>query len=276
MTLAEAAERLGVHYMTAYRYVHTGRLDAHKDGGSWFVDARDLDAFDRRGRAPRPRRRADLAHDFEDQLLLADEPGAWRVVQQAIAAGTTPARVLIDLVGPALSSIGDRWARGETTVGQEHLASATATRIISRLSPRLARRGPPRGHVVIGAAPHDAHALPSAILRDLLRSHGLAVTDLGANVPAGDWGAIVAMARRGADPPLVGAGICSTTAGHGQQVQAAILAIRAAAPVPVVVGGLAVGSQEAALRLGADAYSRSVVDALALFDDLATTAENHD
>lgn len=110
---------------------------------------------------------------------------------------------------------------------------------------------------------------------DLLRSHGLAVTDLGANVPAGDWGATVAMAGRGADPPLVGAGICATTAGHSQQVQAAILAIRAAAPVPVVVGGLAVSSQEAALRLGADAYSRSVVDALALFDDLATSAENH-
>ena len=32
VTLHEAAERLGVHYMTAYRYVRTGRLPAERDG----------------------------------------------------------------------------------------------------------------------------------------------------------------------------------------------------------------------------------------------------
>ena len=32
ITLHEAAARLGVHYMTAYRYVRTGRLPAERDG----------------------------------------------------------------------------------------------------------------------------------------------------------------------------------------------------------------------------------------------------
>ena len=32
-TLPEVAEKLGVHYMTAYRYVRTGRLPARTRGG---------------------------------------------------------------------------------------------------------------------------------------------------------------------------------------------------------------------------------------------------
>jgi len=42
MTLQEAAERLGVHYMTAYRYVRTGKLPAEKVGVHWMVDRTDV------------------------------------------------------------------------------------------------------------------------------------------------------------------------------------------------------------------------------------------
>ena len=45
ISLGEAAERLGVHYMTAYRYVRTGRLPATRVGGQWVVDPRDLTAL---------------------------------------------------------------------------------------------------------------------------------------------------------------------------------------------------------------------------------------
>ena len=37
VTLHEAAKRLGVHYMTAYRYVRTGRLPAERDGAHWLI-----------------------------------------------------------------------------------------------------------------------------------------------------------------------------------------------------------------------------------------------
>ena len=42
ISLQEAADALGVHYMTAYRYVRTGRLPAVKDGAEWRVDPADL------------------------------------------------------------------------------------------------------------------------------------------------------------------------------------------------------------------------------------------
>ena len=40
--LQEAADQLGVHYMTAYRYVRTGRLPATRIGSQWWIDPRDL------------------------------------------------------------------------------------------------------------------------------------------------------------------------------------------------------------------------------------------
>ena len=43
MTLHEAAELLGVHYMTAYRYVRLGLLQAAKRGGAWRVSREDIE-----------------------------------------------------------------------------------------------------------------------------------------------------------------------------------------------------------------------------------------
>src|SRR6056297_2092647 len=37
ISLQDAADELGVHYMTAYRYVRTGRLEAEKAGAVWQV-----------------------------------------------------------------------------------------------------------------------------------------------------------------------------------------------------------------------------------------------
>ena len=42
ISLREAAQRLGVHYMTAYRYVRTARLPARRDGQEWLIDPSDL------------------------------------------------------------------------------------------------------------------------------------------------------------------------------------------------------------------------------------------
>ena len=42
LSLLEAADRLGVHYMTIYRRVRLGILPARKIGGTWMVDPADL------------------------------------------------------------------------------------------------------------------------------------------------------------------------------------------------------------------------------------------
>jgi excisionase family DNA binding protein len=45
ITLQEAAALLDVHYMTAYRYVRTGRLPARQEGMRWTVAVSDLEVL---------------------------------------------------------------------------------------------------------------------------------------------------------------------------------------------------------------------------------------
>jgi len=45
LNIKQVAAELGVHYMTAYRYVRTGRLAARKVGTGWVVRAADLERF---------------------------------------------------------------------------------------------------------------------------------------------------------------------------------------------------------------------------------------
>ncbi len=96
MTLQEAADALGVHYMTAYRYVRLGLLDAQKVGGTWQVGQDALEAFrsERSERSPDdgtsiPRRgsQAPWSERFEARLVAGDARGAWGVVEAAMEAG---------------------------------------------------------------------------------------------------------------------------------------------------------------------------------------------
>ncbi|HET7719678.1 MAG TPA: helix-turn-helix domain-containing protein, partial [Acidimicrobiales bacterium] len=71
MTLEEAAELLGVHYMTAYRYVRLGVLPAQKVGGTWQVQPQDVHRLRTESAAPSPggrARRAPWATRYEARL----------------------------------------------------------------------------------------------------------------------------------------------------------------------------------------------------------------
>src|SRR4029077_16129609 len=87
-------------------------------------------------------------------------------------------------------------AAGELTIADEHRATAIALRLVGRLGPRFARRGRKRGTVVVGAPAGEQHALPSAILADLLRGVGFEVLDMGANTPAASFAETAKEANR--------------------------------------------------------------------------------
>src|SRR5271154_4951980 len=124
--LQEAADRLGVHYMTAYRYVRTGRLPATRIGSQWWVDPRDLPAVAAGSPvAGRPRTetrrasRAIAARRLEDRLVAGDEPGAWTIVEGRLGSGSDPDEVLLDGLGEAMRSVGKGWEAGDYTVADE-------------------------------------------------------------------------------------------------------------------------------------------------------------
>ena len=97
----------------------------------------------------------------------------------------------------------------------------------------------------------EQHALPSAILADLLRGVGFEVLDMGANTPAASFAETASEANR-----LVATAIAITTPGGDAAVRAVVKALRQAdLGVPILVGGAAVRDRAQALRLGADEWS---------------------
>ena len=108
-----------------------------------------------------------------------------------LAGGASPEVVVVDGVAGAIRVVGDRWAAGRLSVDDEHRASGVANRLVSRLGPLAARRGPKRGAVVLGCPPGERHGLPTALAANVLRGRGYQVVDLGADVPADAFAAAV-------------------------------------------------------------------------------------
>jgi len=270
MTLQEAADALGVHYMTAYRYVRLGLLHAEKIGGSWRVETADLDDFreyrnDGSGASARPARSADApwADRFESRLVAGDSRGAWGVVEAAMSAGRDLDSVYLDVIGPAMVSIGERWERGDIDVALEHRASGIAMRVIGQLGHRFARRGRVRGAVVVATPAGETHAIPTAIVSDLLRIRGWEVSDLGADVPAAS---LVVALNAAVEVRALGLSITSEE-NLGSAAESCALVRQERPDVKIVVGGRAIGGHDAAIELGADAHAVTGVQMHELLDE---------
>ena len=265
LTLNQVAERLGVHYMTVYRQIRTGRLPATKVGGEWHVAEADVDALQSAPRRRRGTRNRQWDHLLVQRLVAGDEQGAWQVLQDCLAAGHDPDDVYLQVIAPALEAIGDGWADGSLDVAEEHLASAIAARLLGRLGPLFGRRGRRRGVVVLGTPANDQHSLPVTLLADPLRGRGFQVFDLGADVPATSWAAAVTRADG-----LLAVGICATAVDNAEAIRQAVQAVRDATPVPIFLGGGAIPDEATALAMGADHHTADAHAVIDLVEDLVT------
>lgn len=252
MTLQQVAERLGVHYMTAYKYVRLGKLHAVKEGVSWVVDESDLEEF----LSVPAGTSTDWVGDLETLLLRGDTEAGWTLVEQALASSFTPERVITEIMGPALRSIGERWAANEIDVYDEHLASATLRRLLSRLSPSLNRRGNKRGRVLVAMTAGELHDLGGEMVAEVLRGAHYEVLSLGADTP--HLSLVRAVERvHDLDAVILGATMNARSAGEAVE---AIKQVRA--DLPVIVGGQAF-SGIAPDELGADGLISGPVNAVA-------------
>ncbi len=256
LSLQEVSDRLGVHYMTAYRYVRLGLLPATKQGSSWSITEADLRDFASSARGPRGDRRkgAPWAERLEARLVAGDLTGSWRVVEAAMGGGLSASGVYTELVAAAMRSIGRRWATGELDIADEHRASAVAAKLIGRLGHGMVRRGRPKGTIVIGTAAGERHGLVVSMAADLLRACGFEVVDLGCDLPAAAFAAATATTDG-----VVAVAVSATTAGGEVAAAETIASVKRARPdVPVFAGGEMVPDAAAASTLGADGWAASI------------------
>jgi excisionase family DNA binding protein len=190
LSLDEAADELGVHYQTVYRWVRSGRLPASKVAGRYLIGPDALAAVDAARQAvaapppPSARRLAQQCQAMQRALFTGDETVARRLVRRLVEDGASVTAVLQEVVVPPLVEIGEAWSRGEVGIATEHRASAMVERLIGDVSPNP--RGRRRGTVAVAALAGDRHSLPTLMASIALREDNWHTEHLGADIPVGD------------------------------------------------------------------------------------------
>jgi excisionase family DNA binding protein len=273
MPLSEAAKRLGVHYMTAYRYVRTGVLEARQLHDKWMITEAELRKFQRAAeksglRTPRGKSARNRLSRLLARLVEGDERGAWAILEEALVSGMTTEEVVLDLLGASLAEIGNLWSDSKVSIAQEHCATQTATRILGRMSQLFSHRGRTKGSVVIATPPGERHALPLTLAGLLLKRAGFKVKDLGSDLPAEELTSALFELN-----DLVAVAIGVTCHGLDQSVAKSLSAARRGlrargSPALVLAGGAGISDERHARSLGADRFSGH--DARELLQALST------
>jgi len=118
--------------------------------------------------------------DLRAALLRFDEAAAHAALDRLLS-GFALDTVLRDAVVPLLHELGEEWARGETTVGQEHFASQLLRGRLLSLGRGWDRGSGPRA--LLAAPPGELHDLGLVVFGLALRERGWRITFLGADTP---------------------------------------------------------------------------------------------
>jgi len=111
-------------------------------------------------------------------------------LEQALAAGfgrADLASVVDDWLLPSLVRLGAAWQRGVVSVAGEHFVPAAAHRRLAHVFQTLPPVPPGGPRVVSGLARGSRHELGVLAFSAVLRSRGVAVTYLGADLPLDAW-----------------------------------------------------------------------------------------
>lgn len=192
LSLQEAADRLGVHYMTAYRWVRDGRLPATKLGGRFEVRVEDVEALVPTRPAESPvaaadRQRREANVDRLAGLLVDGDAAEVRSQLDALAAeGLTPSELADTVVTPALRRISDMWELGATDGPTAARAATVASSGLSRLTVGGPARDPRRGAAATLVLPAGGEEAGTAALAGDLREAGWEVHHLGRDMAIPD------------------------------------------------------------------------------------------
>lgn len=115
-----------------------------------------------------------------DALAAFDEPRAQVVIDQLLAVATVDT-VLTEVFLPLLRDLGERWARGEASIAQEHFASTVLRGRMLGLARGWGRGVGPLA--LLACLPGELHDLGLIAFGLALRSRGWRIAYLGTDTP---------------------------------------------------------------------------------------------
>ncbi|GEM48797.1 MerR family transcriptional regulator [Deinococcus cellulosilyticus] len=125
-----------------------------------------------------------VVQDLVEACLKSDQNRASQLINYASISFTVE-EVLLKVIEPTLTYMGEMWAQGHITVAEEHQATAFLRGRIQILLDLLGQplEGP---KVMVACAPGEYHEIGPLMISVLLRKRGVQVHYIGANTPLDD------------------------------------------------------------------------------------------
>jgi methanogenic corrinoid protein MtbC1 len=204
----------------------------------------------------------EIAGPFRDALIAGDQIDAELIALEAVTEGMPLADLYVDVMAPALADVGARWAAGDLSVADEHLATSIVETVMARVG-RSATRMPKRSRerVVMAGVDLEGHVVGLRMLADLAEGAGFDVRYLGASVPVDALVDLVARLR----PDVVCLSVSITTPTHS--LLEAIGQLTQRSNVRLMIGGS--GVPEDLRSDGRAIYAPDVREALVELERLA-------
>lgn len=182
---------------------------------------------------------------------LEGRPGVKDLVDQGIAAGISPKKIVVSALTKAMDSVGKKFESGEYLI-PDMLASAECVGgAMDILKPLLLKDGvESKGTFLIATVAGDLHDIGKNIVTIILKGEGYAVIDLGTDVPTDK---IVAAAREHQVQFLGLSALLTTTMRSMETVIQKLTQAGIRESIKVLIGG-APTSPEFADKIGADAH----------------------
>jgi methylmalonyl-CoA mutase cobalamin-binding domain/chain len=200
-----------------------------------------------------------------DETLVGNAPEVRDLVNQGLADGLDPERMLYGGLIPSLEEVGARFERGDYFVPEMLISARAMQGALDILRPLLAETGAkPIGTFVMGTVKGDVHDIGKNLVNIMLEGAGFTVYDLGVNVAPEKF--VEQVLEH--EPDVVGFSAFLTTT--MPMFKANINALEKAGirdQVIVMVGGAPV-TQEYADAVGADGYAADASTAVRLAKDL--------
>jgi len=132
------------------------------------------------GEEGQPRKLAVAA--WQQQLVSAfadcDRESTRSCIEHALRSGLTLDRVLLQLIHPAMDTLGEMWGTGEMALTQVFLAACAIEEVVTNLAGQFKPPTPPGPKVVVGVLV-DGHGLGARLVSIFLRASGVEVVEAG-------------------------------------------------------------------------------------------------
>ena len=206
-----------------------------------------------------------LLNQIAEQLMKGKANDVKALVEQALAAGESPAKILNEGMLRGMGIIGERFKKNEVYVPEVLIAARAMKAGMQILQPKLTAAGVQAlGVAVLGTVKGDLHDIGKNLVGMMLEGAGFKVIDMGIDVPPEKF---LAGAREHKAQVIGVSALLTTTMTNMKAVVDAVKASDMAGKVKVMIGGAPV-TQAFCDEIGAHGYAPDAASAADLAKSL--------